>query len=176
VLTQSKPTGASTHYSPAQDGTASPGHVFSEYPRTAFDLDTDAQGVGSNEIANLVQFQNKNVTVSSLPTSHGWPAKSFTHQVDPMAFHYGGVMDLDLSDGGASSNRVEVSGADHSHYVESSRSFSTLTNALGSEQGYGGPAERFAPQGIRNVVPGQPFSELHHSARSRCVAFDLLEH
>jgi hypothetical protein len=158
-------------------------HVFTENPRTASDLNTDTRGIGSNEIASLVQFQNTNV--SSLPSSYGAPPLSFTHQVDPIAFHYGGVMDLsyhgvvDLSNGGildsshgGASNRVEVSGADHSHYVETSRSFSTLTNALGSEQG--GPAERFAPRGIRNVVPGQPFSERHHSAR--CVAFDLLEH
>ena len=147
-------------------------HIFSENSSTASDLNTDARGVGSNEMASLVQFQNTNV--SSLPTSYGELAESFTDQVDPMAFHYlmdlscGGVLDLSVC--GASSNRVEVSGADNSHYVESSRSFSTLANALGSEQGYGGSAERFAPQDIRNAMPGQPLPECHHSAR--CVAFD----
>jgi len=63
-----------------------------------------------------------------------------------------------------------VSGADHSHYVESSGSFSTLTNALGSGQGYGGPAEGLAPQGVENTAPGGPLSE--HPPSARCVAFD----
>ena len=99
-------------------------HIFSENSSTASDLNTDARGVGSNEMASLVQFQNTNVSL--LPTSYGELAESFTNQVDPMAFHYlmdlscGGVLDLSVC--GASSNRVEVSGADNSHYVDSSSS------------------------------------------------------
>ena len=67
LLTQSQPTQSLSHYSPDQDGMAS--HVFSEKSSTASDLNTDARGVGSNEMASLVQFQNTNVSL--LPTSYG---------------------------------------------------------------------------------------------------------
>jgi hypothetical protein len=50
----------------------------------------------------------------------------------------------------ASSNPVEISGADRSHYTESRGTFfGTLTNVPGSGQVR--PAERFSPQGIGNA-------------------------
>jgi len=131
------------------------GPLQNDYPPEAADhIHVKSQGATSTQPDHTSASNN---ALASLPR-------------DARSLAAADVMASPWIDYNASSNRVEVPGADHSHSVESSGSFSTLTNALGSGQGYGGPAEGFAPKGIGIAAHGRLLSE--HSLSARCVAFD----